>query len=76
MLAFICLKNAFPNKLKSLFSISDKIDPAITTVRNDLIASSQLTQTYGLSFVVGGTQDILGDFLGMPRPFLFLWDYF
>jgi hypothetical protein len=43
----------------------EKIDPAIASVRNDLITSSQLTQTYGLSFVVGGMQNILGDFLGM-----------
>jgi hypothetical protein len=42
----------------------EKIDPAIASVRTDLIASSKLTQTYGLSFLVGGVQDILGEFLG------------
>jgi hypothetical protein len=44
----------------------DKVDPAVASVRNDLISSSYLTQTYGLSFLVGGTQNILADFLGMP----------
>jgi hypothetical protein len=42
----------------------EKIDPAIASVRTDLIASSKLTQTYGLAFLVGGVQDILGEFLG------------
>ena len=36
-------------------------------MRNDLITSSLLTQTYGLSVLVGGGQDILGDFLGRLR---------
>jgi hypothetical protein len=49
----------------------EKIDPAIASVRTDLIASSKLTQTYGLAFLVGGVQDILGEFLGMP-PSTFL----
>ena len=47
------------------FFCIEKIDPAIASVRNDLITSGQLTQSYGLSFLVGGVQTILGDFLGM-----------
>jgi hypothetical protein len=45
----------------------DKIDPAIASVGADLAASSRLTQTYGLAFLVGAVQDILGEFLGKCR---------
>jgi hypothetical protein len=45
----------------------DKIDPAIASVGADLAASSKLTQTYGLAFLVGAVQDILGEFLGKCR---------
>ena len=51
--------------IQFLFFCIEKIDPAIASVRNDLITSGQLTQSYGLSFLVGGVQTILGDFLGM-----------
>ncbi len=45
----------------------DKIDPAIASIGADLATSSKLTQTYGLAFLVGAVQDILGEFLGKCR---------
>ncbi len=63
----IKLKSRFWPILKFFLSRLDKIDPAIASVGADLVASSKLTQTYGLAFLVGAVQDILGEFLGKCR---------